>query len=123
ETRECFGRRYTELLTEHCPEVTPPYTEPFNNHVYAQYTVRVPKREAVAATLKSKNIPTVVHYPKSIHQQKIFHELYGEAYAGQGFPVAEAAAREVLSLPMHPYLKDEDQVFLVKTLATALKNA
>lgn len=80
-------------------------TEEFNRHVYAQYTLRVPQREKVMAMLKDYGVPTVVHYPKSIHNQKVFSDLYGQFYSDQKFPEAEKAAQEVMSLPMHPYLK------------------
>jgi UDP-2-acetamido-2-deoxy-ribo-hexuluronate aminotransferase len=58
-------------------------------------------------------VPTTVHYPLPLHLQPAF------AHLGQGegtFPVSEAAARRVISLPMHPYLRDADQVKVVSAL-------
>ena len=121
ESRERIGRQYNELFEEYCPSVKTPVTEEFNRHVYAQYTLRVPQREKVMAMLKDHGVPTVVHYPKSIHNQKVFSDLYGQFYNDQKFPEAEKAAQEVMSLPMHPYLKKEDQVTVVKAVAAVLK--
>jgi UDP-2-acetamido-2-deoxy-ribo-hexuluronate aminotransferase len=110
EQRERIGARYSNLLRQACvvPEVTPG-----NTHVYAQYTVRVPDRDAVAAKLKERGIPTAVYYPKCLHEQPVFASL-GYRY-GQ-FPEAERASREVLSLPMHPFLSESDRDAIVGAL-------
>ena len=71
--------------------------------VYAQYIVRCADRARVERELKAAGIPTAVHYPVSLHQQPAYADLFPNA----AFPVSETLAREVLSLPMHPYL-DED---------------
>jgi UDP-2-acetamido-2-deoxy-ribo-hexuluronate aminotransferase len=98
-----IGARYTELLRGTCsvPEVAAG-----NTHVYAQYTVRVGDRDALGTALKAKGIPTAVYYPKCLHEQPVFAPL---GYKWGDFPVAEQAAREVISLPMHPYLTERDQ--------------
>jgi UDP-2-acetamido-2-deoxy-ribo-hexuluronate aminotransferase len=110
-----IGARYSELLRSVCvvPEV-----ERGNTHVYAQYTIRVPNRDAVAAKLKERAIPTAVYYPKCLHEQPVF------ASAGckwGDFPVAEKASREVLSLPMDPFLTEADQQQVVETVKEAVK--
>jgi len=100
--RARIGARYSELLVEYC---TVPAVSSGNTHVYAQYTVRVPNRDQVAAKLKAGGIPSAVYYPKCLHEQPIF------AGCGQwgDFPESEKASREVLSLPMHPFLTEADQ--------------
>ena len=71
---------------------------------------------AVAARMKELGVPTAVHYPVPLHLQPVFAGL------GQGvgrFPVSEAAARRVISLPMHPYLTPEQQ----QNVVTAVRKA
>jgi UDP-2-acetamido-2-deoxy-ribo-hexuluronate aminotransferase len=84
-----------------------------NTHVYAQYTIRLPNRDQVAERLKAKGIPTAVYYPKCLHEQPVFSKL---GYEIGDFPEAEKAAREVLSLPMHPFLTEQDQAVVVEGL-------
>ncbi|HSG64276.1 MAG TPA: DegT/DnrJ/EryC1/StrS family aminotransferase [Gammaproteobacteria bacterium] len=123
EARERIGRRYTALIEaafagaapERC--VTAPYVEPYNRSVYAQYTVELPDRERVQAALAERGIPTAVHYPVPLHLQPAFGFL-GEP-AGS-FPVAEAAAARVASLPMHPYLSEAQQAEIVAALRAAV---
>jgi UDP-2-acetamido-2-deoxy-ribo-hexuluronate aminotransferase len=103
EARARIGARYSSLLPALC---TVPSIAPGNSHVYAQYTVRVPCRDAVGAKLKEAGIPTAVYYPKCLHEQPIFA---GCGYKWGDFPVSENASREVLSLPMHPFLSESDQ--------------
>lgn len=109
-----IGERYSELLKGSC--VTP-YVTPANTHVYHQYTIRVPDREILAGELKSLGIPTAVYYPKCVHLQPVFAHL---GYQPGSFPAAEAAASEVLSLPMHPWLTEQDQNLIVGAIKEAL---
>lgn len=110
-----LGARYTEMLRSTCvvPEVVAG-----NTHVYAQYTIRVPDREGLANKLKAEGIPTAVYYPKCLHEQPIFANN-GQRYGD--FPVAEKASREVISLPMHPFLSEADQDKIVGAIKGALK--
>jgi UDP-2-acetamido-2-deoxy-ribo-hexuluronate aminotransferase len=109
-----IGGRYTKLLRSTCavPEVTAG-----NTHVYAQYTLRIANRDAVAAKLKEQGIPTAVYYPKCLHEQPVFA---GSGYKWGDFPEAEKASREVLSLPMHPFLSDSDQDRVIAALLQSL---
>jgi UDP-2-acetamido-2-deoxy-ribo-hexuluronate aminotransferase len=101
--RTRIGRRYSEALRPHCAV---PGVADDNTHVYAQYTIRLPGRDKVAERLKSEGIPTAVYYPKCLHEQPVFAKL---GYGWGDFPEAERASREVLSLPMHPFLGEADQ--------------
>jgi UDP-2-acetamido-2-deoxy-ribo-hexuluronate aminotransferase len=105
ERRLAIGRRYTDLLSGLAPEVATLALRPDRTNVYAQYTIRCADRERVHRHLSGEGIPTAVHYPVSLHQQP----AYAETYAGQSFPNAERLAREVISLPMHPYLDEATQ--------------
>jgi UDP-2-acetamido-2-deoxy-ribo-hexuluronate aminotransferase len=115
ETRGRLGARYSELLKDEC---NIPKVQPGNTHVYAQYTLRLPDRDALATALKSAGIPTAVYYPKCVHEQPVFAYLN---YRKGDMPAAEKAANEVLSLPMHPWLTEDQQDLIVKTLKQALK--
>ena len=81
-----------------------PAERPASRHVYHQYVVRVPERDAWRATLTEAGVQTGVHYPIPVHLQPAYADL---GYSRGDFPVAERAATEVLSLPMFPELTDE----------------
>jgi len=114
EARGRIGARYSELLQDVC--FTPRVREG-NTHVYAQYTIRVPNRDQVAEKLKAKGIPTAIYYPKCLHEQPVFSDL---GYKRGDFPESENASREVLSLPMHPFLTEKDQDKIVEAVKEAL---
>jgi UDP-2-acetamido-2-deoxy-ribo-hexuluronate aminotransferase len=87
-----------------------PYIEPHNTSAWAQYTIQVPNREALQEQLKQESIPTVVHYPIPLNKQPAV------AAATARLPVGDAVAQRVLSLPMHPYLTNEQQVKICASL-------
>jgi UDP-2-acetamido-2-deoxy-ribo-hexuluronate aminotransferase len=105
-----IGSRYSASLREGCDV---PGIAPGNTHVYAQYTIRVPGRDKVQARLKAEGIPSAVYYPKCLHEQPVFADL---GYELGDFPESEKASREVLSLPMHPFLSETDQDKVVSTI-------
>ncbi len=110
EQRGLIGARYSQMLTNVCQV---PLIEAGNTHVYAQYTIRLEDRDQVAAKLKATGIPTAVYYPKCLHEQPVFAHF---GYRLGDFPASEQASREVLSLPMHPFLTHEDQDRIVAAL-------
>jgi UDP-2-acetamido-2-deoxy-ribo-hexuluronate aminotransferase len=120
--RRRLGDRYAELIRikfgsgaqakVHAPEV-----ESYNTCVFAQYTVEVEHREIVETRMKQSGVPTAVHYPLSLHMQPVFEHL---GHKEGDFPNSEGAARRVISLPMHPYLSDAQQVQVVDALAQAV---
>ena len=103
QLREAVAERYRELLDG---VVLTPWIDDGNCSVYAQYTIEVDDRERVANALRQEGIPTAVHYPIPAHLQPAFRDL---GYAKGDFPHSERAAGRVISLPMHPYLKAEEQ--------------
>jgi len=113
ESRGAIGARYTQLLGDCCK--TPQVIEG-NTHVYAQYTIRVPHRETMAAYLKEKGIPTAIYYPRCLHEQPVFGNL---GYQYGDFPESEKASKEVISLPMHPYLSKADQDKVIEAVKSA----
>ncbi len=112
--RARIGARYSELLIGVCRT---PVVVTGNTHVYAQYTVRVEDRDELKNQLQAAGIPTAVHYPKCLHEQPVFAPL---GYQSGAFPEAERASREVISLPMHPFLIEADQDRVVEAVKAAL---
>lgn len=114
EQRQQIGARYSKHLRGvcHVPEI-----RDGNTHVYAQYTIRLANRDQVSERLKGRGIPTAVYYPKCLHEQPVFAAL---GYRAGDFPESEKAAREVLSLPMHPFLTEEQQDTVIAGVKTAL---
>jgi UDP-2-acetamido-2-deoxy-ribo-hexuluronate aminotransferase len=103
-----IGARYDALLSS-SSQVRTMKIRADRTSVYAQYTVRVAGRERFGQELKVRGIPSAVHYPLSLHQQP----AYAAGYVGQSFPVSEALAREVISLPMHADLDEVTQQRIV----------
>ena len=104
--------RYTALLAG--TPVTLPFVAPGREHIFHQYTVRAPRRDDLAARLKERGIPHAIYYPVPLHLQKAFAMSGGKP---GDFPVTEQAAREVISLPMHSELTEEQQ----RTIAQAIR--
>jgi dTDP-4-amino-4,6-dideoxygalactose transaminase len=112
--RDRVAKRYNEMLGD---VVTVPVVAEGNTSVWAQYTMRVPNRDALAAALKAKGVPTAIYYPKPLHQQTAYSKF---PCAGNGVPVSERLAGEVLSLPMHPYLEEAVQDRIIAAVREAL---
>jgi len=110
QERARIGARYSAALQDFCAV---PAVAPGNTHVYAQYTIRLPDRDQAAARLKALGIPTAVHYPKCLHEQPVFSKL---GYNWGDFPESEKASREVLSLPMHPFLAPAEQDKVIRAI-------
>lgn len=111
QERGRIGGRYSSSIRSPC---IVPWVAPGNTHVYAQYTIRVPDRDKVAGRLQAVGIPSAIYYPKCLHEQPVFSSL---GYSLGDFPESEKASREVLSLPMHPFLSESDQDTVVGALA------
>ncbi len=103
-----------EKLANLIRAVETPRVRPGDRHVFHQFTVRIPRdRDRAQQLLQEAGIGSAVHYPIPIHQQPIMREMgFGEGT----FPVAEAAAEQVLSLPVHPSLGPEDVEYIASTL-------
>lgn len=112
-----IGNNYTKKIKAaykgDAADIITPFIPDGKVSVYAQYSVRVKNREEVTKKLNEAGIPTAIHYPIPLHMQ--------ECYAGCGFkegdlPVSEKVSKEIMSLPMSAFLKDDDQDFIVETL-------
>ena len=104
EQRRAAAARYNDLLSG--AEVVVPAERPYNRHVYYCYVISTPRRDGLATHLAEQGIDTIVHYPIPMHLQPAYREMG----LGPGtFPVAEASAQQVLSLPMFPEISLEQQ--------------
>jgi len=90
-----------------------PFVDSNVTSLWAQYSIRVKNRDELQKKLKEKGIPTAVHYPMPLHLQECFQYL---GYKEGDFPIAEKTSKEILSLPMNPYLKDDEIDYIVKNL-------
>ncbi|MDD5772588.1 MAG: DegT/DnrJ/EryC1/StrS family aminotransferase [bacterium] len=86
-----------------------PAEEPYNKHIYNQYTLRVKKREILQKFLQANGISSISYYPLPMHLQKAFKFL---KYEKGDFPESEKAAKEVLSIPIWPELGEEKIKFV-----------
>lgn len=105
--RRRLAQRYTAALAGH---VRTPQVLPGNAHVFAQYTIRAPGRDELAAALAARGLPSQVHYARCLHQQPVF------ADSATPLPESERAAREVLSLPLFPGLVSADQDRVIEAI-------
>ncbi len=93
--------------------VTSPATDPANEHIYHQYTIRADRRDDLLAHLKNAGIGCAVYYPLALHLQPCFADL---GYRQGSLPVTEAAMGSVLSLPIYPELVEAQQEAVVTTI-------
>jgi len=115
--RDQVAKRYSDALRDDVPV---PVILPELVSAWAQYTVQVPAsaRAAIIQAMKADGIPTMVYYPKPLHLQTAYKHF---PLAGNGLPVSERLANEVLSLPMHPYLDHATQDRVVESFKRALQ--
>jgi dTDP-4-amino-4,6-dideoxygalactose transaminase len=107
---------YTKLL-KGVPGIVTPVEAPSAEHVYHQYTIRVPNRDRVQSALAEQGIGTTVYYPTPMHLQPLFANL---GYREGDLPQAEQAAKEVLSLPIYAELTSEQIHRVVAAIAAAV---
>jgi dTDP-4-amino-4,6-dideoxygalactose transaminase len=98
EARRKHARHYSSLLAG-SRRVQPPVDAAGRRHVYHVYAVRSPDRDGLQRSLQAEGVQSGLHYPIPVHLQKAYADL---GYRTGDFPVSEAAAREVLSLPIYP---------------------
>ncbi|MEZ2691701.1 DegT/DnrJ/EryC1/StrS family aminotransferase [Psychrobacter faecalis] len=110
QARRQVAATYTKLLNE-AGITTTPVIESHNKSAWAQYTIQVDNRDQAQAKLKKQGIPTAVHYPIPLNKQP--------AVASDAkLPAGDAAAQRVMSLPMHPYLTETEQIGITNFLCT-----
>jgi UDP-2-acetamido-2-deoxy-ribo-hexuluronate aminotransferase len=95
-----------------CPGISIPERKTYSSHIFHQYTLKVKngRRDDLKKFLESKNIPSMVYYPFPLHMQDAYKYLN---YAADEFPVTASLCKEVLSLPMHPDLEQEQLDYII----------
>ena len=114
--RRRHAAAYTAALGD-VPGLTAPFAASYGNPVYHIYAVRVPNRDAVLAELAGRGVHCAIHYPRPLHLQDAYRSL---GYDNGSFPVAEAMARETLSLPMYAELTETQRVRVGEQLEDVL---
>ncbi|HIP13149.1 MAG TPA: hypothetical protein EYG73_10580, partial [Arcobacter sp.] len=109
--RQEVASKYTTSLENKALVV--PFVDSDTTSAFAQYSVRVQNRDDVQAKLKEQGIPTAVHYPVPLHLQECFAYL---AYKKGNFPISELVSSEIMSLPMNPYVTDEEIKYICEKL-------
>lgn len=104
--------RYTDALGA-MSRITTPHVDPANEHIFHQYTIRVPDRDGLGARLKARGIGSKVYYPLALHLQPCFAGL---GYSRGSLPHTEAAMDAVISLPIYPEMTDEQQDQVIQAI-------
>lgn len=106
---------YYDNALKNAGDVIVPARAPKTDHTFHQYTLRATRRDELKAFLQSKGIPSIIYYPVPLHLQN----AYRQASAPEGsFPVTEKLSKEVISLPIHTELTDEQLDYICKTIIT-----
>ena len=112
--RQRNAARYRSLLSG-CPLVKLPSMPSGSTHVYNQFVIRTPERDALREHLQQAGIPTEIYYPSPLHLQRGFSYL---GYKPGELAQSEVASREVLALPIYPELEPADQAAVVDAINT-----
>ena len=113
EKRQVVAARYADGLGE---VAVLQKVIPGNRSAWAQYSLRIPGREKIQEALKAEGIPTAVYYPVPLHLQPAFSNL---GYAKGDFPISEAVAEDIFSLPFYPYLDPAAQDKIIEAVRRA----
>jgi dTDP-4-amino-4,6-dideoxygalactose transaminase len=108
------AERYTGAFNGHS-DICPPRTDPANDHIFHQYTIQVPQRNELQASLKAKGVGHAVYYPLALHLQPCFAHL---GYGRGTLPVTEAAMDSVISLPIYPELTRQQQDTVIEAVTS-----
>ena len=106
--RQEVAEKYNQSLKE---KYQIPFIQEETTPAYAQYSIRVQNRDVLQARLKDKGIPTAVHYPMPLHLQECFQYL---GYKEGDFPISEVVSDEIMSLPMNPYITNDEIEYIIK---------
>ena len=107
-----YERKRNEVANyydRHLKGITIPVRVENSTHVFHQYTIKVRKRDALKEHLASKSIPTMIYYPVPLHHQKAY-------FQNRSFPVTEQLSKEVLSLPIHTEMTEEQLDYICKSV-------
>jgi len=121
EARGSVARQYDEAFAG-CDSINIPERAGYSSHIFHQYTIKVKngKRDELKKYLESNNIPSMVYYPGPLHLQEAYRYL---GYNETDFPVTAALCKEVLSLPMHPDMEQEQLDYIILKVLEFFKNS
>jgi dTDP-4-amino-4,6-dideoxygalactose transaminase len=111
ERRRGHAARYMEILADAPLQLLK--VEAGSKHTFHQFTIRHPRRDKLRDRLRAEGIASMVYYPLPLHLQPAYRFLQ---YREGDFPEAELAAKQVLSIPVHPELRDDEAEFIGETL-------
>ena len=114
QERRRVAHRYNELLAD--TGITTPYEDGIGTHVFHQYTLRSPRRDAIMKALQAREIGCAIYYPVPLHRQEVFAGVCENV----SLPVTEAIAADCFSLPIYPEMRDEQIVTVTDTIRSAL---
>ena len=109
--RQDVASKYTKALN--AKNIETPFVKNDRTSAWAQYSIRVQNRTELQTKLQNLGIPTAVHYPMPLHVQECFVYL---GYKKGDFPISEIVSEEIMSLPMNPYVTDEEIEYIVGNL-------
>jgi UDP-2-acetamido-2-deoxy-ribo-hexuluronate aminotransferase len=114
EARITAAYKYNERLKDY---TTIPYVLPYVKHIFHQYSIRVKKRDEMQKYLAEQGIPSMIYYPVPLHMQK----AYTYNYKKGDFPVTEEITKDIISLPMHTELSDEQINYITDRVISFMK--
>lgn len=118
--RQLAAQKYSQALANHKNIVTPYISGERDSHVFHQYTLRIvdADRDGLMQHLLDKGIPCAIYYPIPLHSQKAYLD---SRYKEEDFPITNKLVKEVISLPMHTELDDEQIKFITDSILEFLK--
>lgn len=111
--RQQVAEKYTQNIKNTSLKLQCPFIPSHLKSAWAQYSILADRRNFIQEELKKERIPTVVYYPTPLHLQPAFSNL---GYAEGDFPVSEMVSRRIFSLPMSPYLQEEQSKIIIEVL-------
>lgn len=112
---------YYDRALSSCPDLVIPVRAPYSSHIFHQYTMKVKndQRNELKKYLAGRNIPAMIYYPGPLHMQEAYRNL---GYRENDFPVTSRLCNEVLSLPMHPDLEEEQLEYITRNILRFFEN-
>ncbi len=115
--RIAHAEKYNSAFAD-IPEIVIPTVKEYTTfHIYNQYTIAVPNRDALMSVLREKEIGFEIYYPVPFHRQECFAKL---GYKPEQFPICEKISSEVISLPIYPEMTVEEQQKVIEAVRTAV---
>ncbi|MEM6781593.1 MAG: DegT/DnrJ/EryC1/StrS aminotransferase family protein, partial [Pseudomonadota bacterium] len=115
KVRQEIADNYSNALSSVCQT---PHVINGAKSAWAQYTIQIQNRDALAQECKNGGVPTAIYYPKPMHEQTAYKRF---GHIDGGLPVSDSLSKTVLSLPMHPYMEQDTQNQIIDVVISSLK--